>query len=446
MLDRGETMKAPLLLLLALGVAPAGAADAQRVPAAGAVLYAPHPHFRWAREADAKLDVVHEIQIARDAAFAQLACTDRLSVVSRFVPVKPLEPGAYWWRIRREGGTWSPGSPFEVRTPEHRFTVRAGSDAAIVARVFGEAASNLPSVVQFEPGDYRLEAGKGGSVATVRGVHDFVVDGQGARIVLAGTFLTVLDSERVTIRDLHVTGTQPGHTLVRALKVDAEARDLLVRPEPGYDADVARFFGGQGFLNRVDPQAPGRHLGGFVSTATATARPSTNEPGAFVIGPVDASALHRQEAGGLSTVTRYDDPFVVARHVRELTFSGLTLVDLPGAFCGGNESDAKSYLGCRVVPRSPSDFQGGHSAVGDGRTGEWIEGCEFRMLADDGPNVRTMRMKIARVESNTRSCWRTRGRTPTCGRRIRSRWCIRRPTPPRRPGSRASPHRAGRCA
>lgn len=388
------------LALLCLAPAPAWAAEGLLTPATNGVVFSPHPHFRWTREVDAKLDDVHELQIAHDAAFTKVACEDRLAVVSRFVPVKSLPPGSYWWRVHREGGTWSAGSPFEVRTPEHRFTIHAGSDAAAVARVFGEAASNLPAIVQFEPGEYRLEAGKDGSVTTVRRVHDFIVDGKGARIVLAGTFLTVLDSECVTIRDLQVTGAKPGHTLVRVLKVDAEAKELLVRPEPGYDTDVPRFFGAQGFLNRVDPQVPGRHLGGFVSTATATARAATNEPGACLIGPVDASALHRQEAGGLSTLTRYGEPFVVARHVRELTFSGLTLVDLPGAFCGGNESDAKSYLGCRVVPRSPSDFQGGHSAVGDGRTGEWIEGCEFRMLADDGPNVRTMRMKIASVASN----------------------------------------------
>jgi hypothetical protein len=79
----------------------------------------------------------------------------------------------------------------------------------------------------------------------------------------------------------------------------------------------------------------------------------------------------------------------------ECTFDRVTLVDLPGAFCGGDETPAKSYLACRVECRSPGDFQGGHSAVGDGRIGEWVEGCEFNRLADDGPNVRTMRMKVA---------------------------------------------------
>ncbi|MFO1490339.1 MAG: right-handed parallel beta-helix repeat-containing protein [Kiritimatiellia bacterium] len=386
----------PILIAACLSTFPAWAGGSLW-PEANSVVFSPHPHFHWPRPADAKLDDAHQIQIATDEGFSRLACEDRLAVVSRFVPVKALPPGRYWWRIRRADGQWSAGSAFEVRMPERRLTIRAGSDSAEVARVLEEAALNGPAIVDFDPGEYRLTAGKGGSVATLKRARDLIVDGHGARLILDGTFLTVLDSERVTLRDLHVTGARPGHTLVRILKVDAEAGELRVRAEPGYDADVSRFFGSQGFLNRVNPQSPGRHLGGFV-TATATARAVPDEPGVFAVGPVDANALRRHEADGLATLTRYGEPFVVARQVRELTFSGLTLVDMPGAFCGGNENDAKSYLGCRVVPRNPSDFQGGHAAVGDGRVGEWIEGCEFRMLADDGPNVRTMRMKIERAE------------------------------------------------
>lgn len=390
----------PTLLAVCLAAASAWAAEGSLLPEANSVVFSPHPHFRWERPADAKLDDAHHIQIASDEAFTNLACEDRLAVVSRFVPVKPLPPGRYWWRIRRADGEWSAGLAFEVRMPEHRLTIRAGSDAVEVARVLDKAARNSPAIVDLEPGEYRLTAGNGGSVATLRQTRDLIVDGHGARLILDGTFLTLLDSERVTLRDLHVTGARPGHTLVRILKVDAEKGELSVRAEAGYDADVARFFGSQGFLNRVDPQVPGRHLGGFVSTATATARALPDEPGVFVIAPVDAGALRRHEPDGLATLTRYGEPLVVARKTSELTFSGLTLVDLPGAFCGGNENDAKSYLECRVVPRNPSDFQGGHAAVGDGRVGEWIEGCEFRMLADDGPNVRTMRMKMERAEGN----------------------------------------------
>jgi hypothetical protein len=367
-------------------------------PVDGAVVYVPHPHFHWQREEDAKFDDAHDLQIARDAAFADRVCDERLEVVSRFVPVKPLIPGSYWWRVRRADGEWSQARAFGIKTPQNSLAIRLGSDAREVARAIAEAQVHFPAIVHFEPGEYRLTATGHDGVATLRGVSDVIVDGHGARLILSGTFLTVLDSQRVTIRDLHVTGDVPGHTLVRVTSVAASQKTLTVKAEPGCDADVPRFFGGQGFLNRVDPEHRGRHLGGFVSTQTASAAPVPDAPGTFVISPLPDSALRAQEAGALCVLTRYGEPFVNSRRTDELTFSGITLVDMPGAFSGGAENNAKSYLSCRVLTRTPQDFQGGHSAVGDGRTGEWIEQCEFQMLADDGPNVRTMRMKIAQAD------------------------------------------------
>lgn len=387
-----------LLLVSRIGL---GAGEPQLLsPAAGAAVYAPHPHFHWQRVEDAKFDEAHDLQIARDAEFADRVVDEHLEVVSRFVPVKALLPGRYWWRVRRGEGAWSQAISFEVKTPPNEFTIRRGSDAKEVARVIAEAQANFPAIVHYEPGEYRLSASGHDGVATLRGVSDVIVDGHGAKVLLSGTLLTVLDSQRVTIRDLHVTGSAPGHTLVRVTSTDAAQKTLTVKAEPGYDADVRRFFGGQGFLNRVDPEHRGRHLGGFVSTQTAHAAPVADAPGSFIIAPVPDSALRAQAAGALCVLTRYGDPFVNSRRTDELTFSGVTLVDMPSAFSGGAENNAKSYLACRVLTRTPQEFQGGHAAVGDGRTGEWIEQCEFQMLADDGPNVRTMRMKIAQADGD----------------------------------------------
>lgn len=374
------------------------AAPAPIAPAAGSVTYAPHPHFQWQREADAKMEDVHAIQIARDENFASIVCEEKLEVVSRFVPLKPLPSGRYWWRVRRQERGWSQRMVFEVRQPQNVFTIRAGSDEKEAARVMTEAQKHFPALVKFEPGEYRWAAADWTGVLRLRGVSDVTLDGYGARLIVRGTLLSVNDSQRVTLRNFYVTGDKPGHTLVRVTSVDAAHAALLVKPEPGYDPDVARFFGGQGFLNRVDPEHRGRHRGGFVSTQTSSAQ--LVEAGHFRIMQVPESALRVQSPGALNVLTRYGDPFVNAHHTDALTFSDVTIVDMPGAFCGGAENNAKSYLGCRVITRSGNDYQGGHSAVGDGRTGEWIEGCEFQMLSDDGPNVRTMRMKIAKAEGD----------------------------------------------
>jgi hypothetical protein len=397
-------VKHTLKLLTALLLAPLAAlhaADAPvpESPAAGTVVYAPHPQFRWQREADVKIDEVHSIQIARDAAFREVVCDDRLEVVSRFVPVKPLAPGQYWWRVRRGEGGWSGAVPFEVRMPEHVFTVRAGSDAAAVARVLLEAATSGPAQVNFEPGAYQLAPPPGKSLATLTKVHDLVVDGHGARLVLAGTFLVLNDCQRVTLRNFTVTADRPGHTLVRIVKKDPASGRLVVKSEPGYDPDVSSYFcmeeSGGSFLGCMDAEHHGRYIpGAGVSARNAHIAPAPDEPGAFAISPVKAATLELCPVGAAAVVTAYHWQWVQMNRTEECTFSAVTVSDLPGAFCGGANNSAKSYLACRVQRRSPQDFSGGHSACGSGRVGEWIEGCEFECLPDDGPAEQSFRQPI----------------------------------------------------
>ena len=73
-----------VFLLLLLAVLHAAATPLPLVPAGGAVTYSPHPHFKWQREADVTLEDTHRLQIARDEAFVEVVCDDRLEVVSRF--------------------------------------------------------------------------------------------------------------------------------------------------------------------------------------------------------------------------------------------------------------------------------------------------------------------------------------------------------------------------
>ena len=168
------------LLMIPQAVLQGAAAPKPESPAAGAIVYAPHPHFRWHREADVEIDEWHRIQIARDDAFAEVACDDRLQVVSRFVPVKALPAAKYWWRVRRGDGEWSQALEFEVRSPENIFTIRAGSDAEAVTRALTAAAAHSPARVDFEPGRYQLTVQDRTGLTTLEGVRDLVIDGHGA--------------------------------------------------------------------------------------------------------------------------------------------------------------------------------------------------------------------------------------------------------------------------
>jgi hypothetical protein len=404
-------MKRPLSLLVCAWLASLASLNAKEAPRPespdeNTLVYAPHPHFRWRREADVKIDEVHCIQIARDEAFAEIVCEDRLEVVSRFVPVKALEPARYWWRVRRGEGAWSRAVGFEVRAPEKTFTIRAGSDGETVKRVLLEAAASAPARVDFEPGEYHLNVRDRRGLLTLEGGRDLIIDGHGAKLVLAGEscLLSMSDCKRVTIENIQTTSSQPGHTLVRVLEVDRTHARLLVKPEPSYDPDMVRFFVGEGnagsFLNRVDPEHHGRHLSrGFVSARAAAASPVPGAPGHFHVGPVKAAALDHHEAGELAVVTLYRSPFIRMDVTEECTLSQITLIDHPGGPCLGNDNSAQSLLGVRAVRRSTADYQGGHSGVNNGRIGAWIEGCEYECLADDGgPAHQALRMKVDRAD------------------------------------------------
>ncbi|MEI6241423.1 MAG: right-handed parallel beta-helix repeat-containing protein [Planctomycetia bacterium] len=395
-----------LLTVILLTVAsrlPAAVPPTPLSPAAGDVVHVPHPHFRWEREPDVAIDEVHCIQIAGDEAFAQLVCDDRLEVVSRYVPVQPLQPGRYWWRVRRGDGPWSGGVAFEFRTPASVHTIAAGSDAATVARAIREAAAHCPARVDFEPGDYSLAPPDGSEVVKLTKVHDLDIDGHGARLVLDGTLLVVNDSARVTIRNVLVLPNRPGHTLVRIVGKDAAARSVTVTPEPGHDPDVLRFFerdgNGGSFLGCMDPVHHGRYLvGAGISARTTGVAAAPNGASGFVFSPVEPATLERIPLGGVAVVTVYHRQWIQMNRTDECTFSNVTVTDLPGAFCGGSNNSAKSYLSCRVKPRSPQDFYGGHAACGSGRIGEWIEGCEFACLPDDGPAEQSFRVVVEAVD------------------------------------------------
>ena len=404
-------MKPPFRIvasLLAVAFLPLHAASIPQPesPAAGAATYSPHPHFRWQREEDVRIDETHCIQVARDESFTEVVCEDRIEVVSRFVSVRPLPPSKYWWRVRRGDREWSQANSFEVRTPEKIFSIRAGSDAETVTRVLQEAASHAPARVDFEPGEYVLSVQNRTGLATLKHAQDLIINGNGAKLILAGEtcLLSLRNCQRVTIQNFEARSSQPGHTLVRIVEVDQSNARLVVKPEPGYDPNVARFFVGEGnggsFLNRVDPAHHGRHLSrGFVSAKEAKAESVPDADGQFYIGPVKAGALSQHEPGALAVVTEYRSPFVRMEGTEQCTLSNIRLVDHPGGPCLGNDNSAQSLLAVKVLRRTQADYQGGHSGVNNGRIGAWVEACEYECLADDGgPAHQTLRMKADRAD------------------------------------------------
>lgn len=381
-------------------------APVPKSPASGSRVFSPHPHFRWQREADIQIDEFHDIQIARDEAFHTVVCEDRLEVVSRFVPLRALDVGSYWWRVRRGNDSWSPAIHFEVCAPAKKYTIRAGSDSSEVARVLREAAAQSPARVDFEPGNYTLTPKPGESLVTLTNARDLRINGHGAQLVLGGTFLDLWDCQRVTVEHFTITPDHPGHTLVGVVRKDAKSQSLTVRPQAGYAAGVARFFQFPGtagsFLGFMDPEHHGKYLvGAFISARNAQMTEAADSAGDFVIHPVKPETLERIPSHGVAVVTAYGWHWAKTSRSEECTFSNLTLSNLPGALCAGAGSNpARSFLSCKVKRLAVQDYFGGHAHCGSGRVGEWIEGCEFECLADDGPAQQSFRVPIRGVEGD----------------------------------------------
>jgi Right handed beta helix region len=367
------------------------------------VVYAPHPHFRWQRESDIRIDETHHVQISRDADFRNLTCEDRLEVVSRFVPATTLSPGAYWWRVRRGDGPWSVGVAFTVRSPEHVFVIKAGDDAETIVKQLQAAAEQCPSRVDFEPGEYTLTPVNAKGLVTLTKAHDMIIDGHGARLKLGGLLVTLNDCQRITLQHFFVTADRPGHTLVRVIGKDTAKEALTVKVEPGHDPDVPRFFdmagSGGSFLGCMDPEFHGRYVtSGGISARNVKIALAANQTGTFVFHPVKAATLELMPLGAVAVVTSYHWQWAQMNRTDECTFSDVTVSELPGAFCGGSNNSARSYLNCKVKPRNPDDYFGGHAATGSGRIGEWIEGCDFACLPDDGPAEQSFRQPIRGAE------------------------------------------------
>jgi hypothetical protein len=231
--------------------------------------------------------------------------------------------------------------------------------------------------------------------------------------VLGGTFLELIDCQRVTVRHFTVLPDRPAHTLVRIVKKDPATMSLTVKPEPGHATDVTSYFapGTAGsFLHCMDPVHHGKYLVGggvYATTAKVVATTDTkvaaaqDEPGAFVFTPVKPATLALIPQDSVAVVTAYRWHWIKMTRTNECTLSTLTLSSLPGALCagGGNDSE-KSILNVKVKRLAAQDYFGGHSHCANGRIGEWIEGCEFECLADDGPAQQSFRQAIKAVDGS----------------------------------------------
>jgi hypothetical protein len=350
-------------------------------PKDGETLYMPHPHFRWQKGADARIEDRYEIQISSDEAFHTLVVDDSLDVVSRFVCPKPLPPGTYFWRLRRAGDvSWTKTFRF-TREDSREYKIKAGALQLDIAATLSKAAANTPAKVSFEQGDYRIT-----DTIPLRKVRDLILDGNGSRLTLETSFLDLKNCADITVCNLTVRPAREPSTHVDVLAVDPAAGTLTVQVKPGFPEHFPSYFKvaqrGNTIMRVVDEVNRGRSVTGWGSGG---GEKRIEELGGrrYRIHGLPAGALKPVRTGMTAYAKSYGHGFGNALHVTRLTLSKVTFLGMPGSIWGDREMNANSCLSCGFLPLSSEHYTGASGVIGNGRIGSWFEDCRFGMGADD---------------------------------------------------------------
>jgi len=373
-------------------------------PQNGETLYMPHPHFRWQKEAGADIEDRYRVQVSRDEAFHTLVVDDSIDVVSRLVCAKPLSPGKYFWRVRREDQTrWSKTFRF-ARGNSNEYRIKKGATTEEIVAVLKEAAANTPAKVLFEPGDYDIA-----TIIRLEKVKDLIIDGNGSTLTLKDRFLDLKNCADITVCNMTVTPEREGSTNVDVLAVDPDAGTLTVQVQPGFPEDFASYFpagkSGNTIMRVVDEKHRGLALAGW-----GTGGKSMEELGErrYRIHGLPTATLKKIHPGMTAYAKTYTGGFGKAHYVTRVTLSKVNFVGMSGTIWSGREKNANSCLSCGFLPLSPGHYTGASGVIGNGRTGSWYEDCRFEMGADDNVMDHTFPWPVDNIQGNVailKSSW-----------------------------------------
>ena len=351
-------------------------------PENDSTLYMPHPHFHWQKEAGADIEDRYRVQISRDEAFQSLVVDQSLDVVSRLVCAKPLSPGKYFWRVRREDQTrWSKIFGF-TRGNAKEYRIKKGATSQEIAAVITEAAANTPAKVIFEQGDYRIT-----DIIPLRKVKDLILDGNDSTLTLETRFLDLKNCADITVCNMTVQPAREASTNVDVLAVDPTAGTLTVQVQPGFPEDFPSYFSvnnkGNTIMRVVDEVNRGLSVTGWGSGGGGKYRIEELGRRRYRIHGLPAGNLDKVRPGMTAYAKTYAGGFGKAYHVTRVTLSKVNFMGMSGTIWLGREMNANACLSCGFLPLSPEHYTGASGVIGNGRTGSWYEDCRFEMGADD---------------------------------------------------------------
>lgn len=401
-------------LVALLGARGGGAAQsvAPVAPTDGAALTLGIPNFRWVGECPATPGNMssHDIQIARDAGFRQVADEDRIAAVIRwYVPDKELAPGEYWWRVavvdaggRR--GPWSAARQFSVRPPERVLRVAAGANWAQVKATFAEAASHTPCRVVFEKAEYRLDPGEDREFIAFAKADDLIIDGGGSGVTFTHPVSLVhLEScRRVMVKGFVFDFDPPAYTAGRVVAVDAKGGTIDAEILPGHALPDAYPAFARDTKGMVVTEADGFAMKRGIPLVVEHKGAERVEGRRFRFRFERAKTSSLFAAGDIYILDPrwYDAAGGHGAGVfggEDIIFYDLTLRGAANECLGSFYSDRHAILRVRLErkPGRALSVNNGGNNHHNARTGPWIEGCLFENCGDDVCHVNGYAMAVA---------------------------------------------------
>lgn len=405
-------------------------------PTWGAVTVSPFPRFYWERlpgTLDDRAPFAYDIEIARDAAFRDIVDRDRVNL-ARYITDRPLDPGAYYWRVRTvpptgEPGKWSKDSSFTI-TPcaETVHAALNGSGEALPAlrRAFVRAADlnrTGHSVHIIVPkGNYSITPATptemdafGKECLLLRSASNIVVNFGGSHFAIKrwGIAFTRVDRCRdITLMNATVDwDEETPFTQAKVTAKDDTTGKITVRVEEGFpEFDAPHMVRSDGAVLVLHPSIPGRMKAGtpihFVVNKDAVKTGKRlwelqvvgkNKLQYFDIG--DRIVKFARGNGGQSLCDSHDS--------ERVTYFGITSYATAGGghYTAFNDSDL-AILHCKELIKAGRWFGGNADGVHAkaSRIGPWIEGLIVDGIGDDSIAFYTRPMKIqaAHVDGSPR--------------------------------------------
>lgn len=358
-------------------------------PVSGTSIFSPAPSLTWEPVAGVS---DYSVEIARDVGFSEIVVKDR-TPIARFVPVKGLEPGTYYWRVGASTQKVSSGQLLTILAPKNEFPVPANADLAQMRDIVAQAARQTPARVTFAAGvTYRFHPED--NLITLKGVQDLEIDGNGADFVLTNPIaglLEMTDCARITIRNITVDFDPLPFSVGTITAVDASAGTFTLKLDPGmptFDAPHMLKHWTWGVI--LDGSTPGRMKTGsrlVINTVKERLVRSGDDVFTFALpdpqatkffAPGDKWVQFSRSNGGRGLVD--------AEQCREITFLGVTSYAVSAGHYSLFGCDDVKVLGCRALIKKGRWFGGNADGmhVRSNRVGPWIEGCTFEGLGDDG--------------------------------------------------------------